>query len=164
MFHVENTDHEPRRVSLKQPSRNIPVTQCHANVLLSLISAPFSIKILTTARSFMVIIWNLLRFLVTVNHGFCEIPQFFTIFVFRKEITGNHGFEKMPPRFLHMKNHVFFFQGLYLGNQIIWKEIGFIIQVRFADFEYCGNCFKRCPSNHVWNQRACSTKILWNTV
>ena len=38
--------------------------------------------------------------LVTVNHGFCEIRTFFTGFVFRKEITGNHGFEKMTPRFL----------------------------------------------------------------
>ena len=44
---------------------------------------------------------------VTVNHRFCEIPPFFTVFVFRKEITGNHGFEKMTPRFLPWKITLF---------------------------------------------------------
>ena len=51
MFHVENTVHKLRRVSLEQPSRKIPLVQCHANALLLLISAPFSIEIFTTTRS-----------------------------------------------------------------------------------------------------------------
>ena len=102
MFHDENTVHKLRRVSLKQPSRKIPVTQCHANALLSLISALFSIEILTTARSFCKS--KHLRFLVTVNHGFCKIPPFFTVLVFRKEITV---LRKCPHGFCYENSRLF---------------------------------------------------------
>ena len=105
MFHVENTVHKLRRVSLKQPSSKVPVTQCYAKKLpmhLSLISAPFSIKILTTPRLLCRSFVSFLDFWSRLIRDFVKFPRFFKVFVFRKEITGNHGF-------CHEKIRFFFF-------------------------------------------------------
>ena len=78
------------------------------------------------------IIWKLLRFLVTVNHGFCEIPPFFTVFVFRKENHGKLRFWENDPTvfFCHEKSRFFFlfFPGPIYRYQI-WSNCWICIKL-----------------------------------